>query len=231
MGTHNIRLVAMGWDDGFSFPKFNFDLDELTKSEFWCGFLKEFLATFLFTVGVSYFGGSAIAWGFSYLVFSRLFSKCDMLSPFTFQKTMTSGKLCCGFFTLLAQALATNLACCPSARTFLALSQDSSLGVEGFQFKDLLSTAAIFEFVAVMIYFFLRTKNNKDRAAGNNNLPEWLVDAFLVASVFWLRKDAIFTPARMWSGEADQTFPVFFGTYFNNFAAVFFGVNLSNYAF
>lgn len=219
----------MGWDDGFSFPKFNFDLDELTKCDFWCGFVKEFVATFLFTVGVSYFGGSAIAWGFSYLVFSRLFSAQDILSPFTFQKAMDSGKLCCGFFTLLAQALATNLACCPDMRNFIGVS-GKALGVQGFKFTELLSGAAIFEFVAVMIYFFLRTKNNKDREDGVKNLPDWLVDAFLVASVFWLRKDAIFTPARMWSGNSTN-FAVAFGTYFNNFAAVFFGVNLSNYAF
>jgi len=225
MGTHNVILVAMGWDDGFSFPKFNFDLDELTSCDFWCKFVKEFIGTFLFTLGVSYFGGSPIAWGFSFLLFSRLFSGCDLLSPFTFQNTMTSGKLVSGFFTLLAQALATNLACCPDMRTFLGVSGDS-LGVEGFQFKDLLSDAAIFEFVAVMIYFFLRTKSSK----GNSDLPAWLIDAFLVASVFWMRKDAILTPARMWSGENDN-FAMFFGTYLNNFAAVFFGVNLSNYAF
>ena len=35
---------------------------------------------------------------------------------------MSSGKLVSGFFTLLAQALATNLACCPDMRTFLGVS-------------------------------------------------------------------------------------------------------------
>jgi hypothetical protein len=209
------------WNEGFSFPKFKFDLEQLSTKDFWCAWIKEFLATLLFSVGVAAFGGNPLAWGLSYLTFSCLFSGAHILSPLTFQATMSSGNLISGLFTFAAQAMATNLACCSDFQSWTGISNDFS--ATGFAFSDLFGSVAVFEFVTVMIYFFLQNKGCGDA------LPTWFFKTMLVTSVFWMNKDAIFTPARIWTGE--MNFATVFGTYLNNFAAVFFGVNLSHYAF
>ena len=170
-----------------------------------------------------------------------------LFSPaFIFQATMSSGNLISGLFTFAAQAMATNLACCSDFQSWTGISNDFS--ATGFAFSDLFGSVAVFEFVTVMIYFFLQNKGCGDA------LPTWFFKTMLVTSVFWMNKDAIFTPARIWTGE--MNFATVFGTYrikreiflvycvnfetkrlflpffhLNNFAAVFFGVNLSHYAF
>jgi len=209
--------------------------------------IKEFVATLLFSVGVAAFGGNPLAWGLSYLTFSCLFSDKDedtivpphkgtmgtekdtsvhILSPVTFHAMMTNKDLIKGLFTLAAQAMATNLACCSDFQAWSGISNDFS--ANGFAFSDLFGSVAVFEFVTVMIYFFLQSKGSGNDKP-QTSLPGWFFKTMLVTSVFWMNKDAIFTPARIWAGE--MNFANVFGTYLNDFAAVFFVVNLSYYAF
>merc|ERR1712178_590836 len=99
----------------------------------------------------------------------------------------------------------------------------NNFGADGLAFESPFGAKAVFEFVAVMVYFFLVTKGC------GSTLPGWFFDAMMITSVFWFNKDAIFTPARIWSDGYNWS--TMFGTYLNNFAGVFFGINISNYVF
>ena len=116
---------------------------------------------------------------------------------------MNNKNLVGGLFTLAAQAMATNLACCSDFQKFTGLEHD--FGADGLAFSSLFGAAAVFEFVAVMVYFFLVTKGC------GSTLPGWFFDAMMITSVFWFNKDAIFSPARIWSGGYNWS--TMFGTY------------------
>jgi hypothetical protein len=209
-----------------AFPTFEFNWEQLFTWAFWKRWLIEFIGCSLFGITVAYLtntdGGKAWAWGLSFLIWS-LVTKATILSTVTFANILSKDvDFIQGVLHLVAQGLAVNLTTCDSFASTFGVAKASGHG--GLAFLNLLQTPALLEFLTVFLYFFLTKKGQKD-------LPAWLFTALTVAAAFFLNSNACFTPSRIWGGGVSKSWSIIFGTYINNFLAVYFGTNVADYIF